>query len=142
LKIKKIRIDKLYFQYKPDNFVRDLFPGKEEDMLRVDNSPHFKFAKLYQKIGKNILQEYKYTDYIKLMIAWGRDDKHNLWKVKRFVKTYDSIKSKGFKRHITVVKEPIHKKFFKKGYEISHGHHRAAICSSLGLTRISCQIKE
>lgn len=140
LKVEKIPVSELFFQYEPDSFLREFFPGTDEEMLRVDHSPHFRFAELYGRIGKKILKQYNDTDYIKLMIAWGRNDKHNLWKVKRFMNTYDSIKSKGLKGPISVLDKPLHKKFFKKGYEIFHGHHRAAICLSLGMNVIPCQI--
>jgi len=65
-KTERIAIDKLFFQYEPDSFLREFFLGPEDVMLRVDHSPHFRFAELYGKIGKDILNQYQDTDYIKI----------------------------------------------------------------------------
>jgi len=138
----KIPVDELYFQYVPSTFRREFFPGPEESMLRLDNSPHYEFCMLYREIGDQIWKQYKETDYIKLMIAWGRDDKHNRWKVRRFLDTFSSIQKNGIRNRIIVLEKPMYKKFFKRGYEIFHGHHRASSLAALGHSFIPCTISK
>lgn len=130
----------LYFQYEPESFLREFYPGDEATMLRIENTPHYKFLKLYQEIGKDIWNVYNDTDYIKMMIKWGRDDKHNKWKVARFLDTYNDIKKNGLRDTVSVLKDPMHRKSYVNGYEIFHGHHRSAVCCALNYKEISCTI--
>ncbi len=140
IKRKIIDIDKLYFQYIPNEFLKDVYPGGEEDMLSLINSPHYRFLELYNEIGKKIWNNYKETDYIKLMKFWGRDDKYNRQKVAKFIKTYNSIRKRGLQKRIVVLNKPMYKKFFLDGYEIYHGHHRASICKFLEYKKVPCVI--
>jgi len=137
------QIDNLYFQYVPNEFIREFYYGPEDEMLKIKNSPHYRFLLTYQEIGDQILkpENFNQTHYIQLMIAWGRDLKHNTWKTKRFVNTYENIKSKGLNSPITIVRKPLYQKLFKKGYEIYHGHHRAACCLALNYDKITCIFK-
>ena len=141
-KIKAINIDTndLYFQYIPEKFFRELYTGKTEDMLSLINTPHYRFLILYEKVGDGIWDQYKDTDYVKLMMRWGRNDKFNKKKVSKFIETYKSIKKKGFQGRISVLNKPINKKNFEHGYEIYHGHHRASICKCLGYRNMPCMI--
>lgn len=143
-KIRNLAIpsNQIYFQYEPGTFLKEFFRGDESQMLRVDNSPHFEFVKLYKDIGKDIWDCYKETRYIRLMIAWGRDDKHNRWKADRFISTYESILKKGLFSRVVVLNEPMYKKFFVNGYEIFHGHHRSAICAVLSIDPIPCTVSK
>ncbi len=138
---------KIYFQYEPKTFLKEFFPGDESEMLRVSNSPHYEFAKLYMDIGRQILTCYNDTRYVRLMIAWGRDDKHNKWKVGRFLETFDSIKKKGLSSRVIVLSKPLYKQTFGDPrfagrYEIFHGHHRAAICAALNIEPIPCTLSK
>ena len=139
---KVIDVDKLYFQYIPEKFFKEIYPGDEKDMFSLINSPHYKFLLLYNKIGKDIWECYRDTAYVKLQELWGRDDKTNRKKVVKFIKTYKSVKKYGLKKRIIVLNKPMHKQFFVDGYEIYHGHHRAAICKVLGFSKIKCIVSE
>jgi len=136
----KLHLDNLYFQYLPDKFFKDVYPGDEKTMMSVINSPHYKFLEIYREIGNKIWDCYKDTDYIRLMKFWGRNDKYNRSKVRNLIKIYNSIKSKGLKSRIVVSIRPMYKKFFDEGYEIYHGHHRAAVCCILGHNKVKCRI--
>ena len=136
----KIFIDDLYFQYIPDEFFREVYLGPEEEMMSLANSPHYRFLSLYQEIGKDIWQCYEETDYVKLMKFWGRSDKYNRNKVRKFIKTYNDIKKNGLKKKINVLESPMYRQFFSKGYEIYHGHHRASICKALEKRSLVCTV--
>lgn len=73
-----------------------------------------------------------------MMKYWGRGEKHNIWKVKRFLNNYNSIKKNGIKNPISVLRRPMHNKALHEGFEIYHGHHRATICFILGYKKIPC----
>jgi hypothetical protein len=139
---KVIDVDKLYFQYIPEKFFKEIYPGDEKQMLSLENCPHYKFLLLYRKIGKAIWKCYRDTDYVKLQRLWGRDDKYSRKKAVTFIKTYKDIKKNGLKKRIVVLDKPMHKQFFVDGYEIYHGHHRAAICKVLGFGKIKCIISK
>lgn len=136
-------VNSLYFQYVPNEFIKDFYPGDEKNMLSVCNSPHYRFLVLYQKIGSEICNPkiFNETDYIRMMIRWNRDGNHNKWKVNRFIETYESIKQKGLLSSLVITKTPLHYKFFEQGYEICHGHHRSACCLALNIYSISCFLK-
>jgi len=140
IKEMKLSLDDLYIQYVPGRFFREVFPGDEKTMLSIVSSPHYRFLQLYIEVGEGIWEHYDDTDYIHLMEFWGRKDKYNRKKVTNFVKTYNSIKANGLKNPIVVSQTPIYKKFFDDGYEIYHGHHRAAICKILGYKKVECRI--
>ena len=142
IKKKIIDIDNLYFQYIPEKFFKEIYPGDEKGMLRLENCPHYKFLLLYREIGKDIWNCYKDTDYIKLQILWGRDDKYTRKKASMFIKTYKDIKKHGLKKRIVVLDKPMHRQFFINGYEIYHGHHRAAICKVLGFNKVKCMVSK
>lgn len=135
-----ISISKLHFQYVPKEFHKEFYKGSTKDMMKVENSPHYSFIKLYSEIGGKIFKEYNNTDYIKMMKKWGRDDKHNVWKMKRFIDTYTSIKRQGFYGQLSVLEEPLYEKLFEDGFEIYHGHHRSAICLLIGMMDVPCKI--
>lgn len=140
LRNKTISIDKLFFQYTPGRIPEDLFCGTREEMMNVKNTPHFRFVKLYLEIGNKILEKYKETDYCKLMIYWNRTDKHNKWKIKRFIKTINYIKQTKKVNTISVLDKPMHQKMFNDGYEIYHGHHRVAVWAALNHQNIKCKV--
>jgi hypothetical protein len=143
--IKHIRLSDLYFQYYPDTFLAEFFTGDTiGEKLSLENTPHYAFAAFCEKKGKKACKEYHNERYIQLMLAWGRDDKHNQWKSKRFFDTFNSIKSKGFQGMITVVRKPVYEDHIsdRHGFEIYHGHHRAAICYFLGHKKIKCEFVE
>ena len=142
IKKKYIEIDRLHFQYIPDEFLKEVYPGPEEEMMNLVNSPHYRFLKLYEKIGTEIWKFYEETDYVKLMKFWGRDDKYNRDKVTKFIKTYKSIRKQGLQKRIILLDKPMYKQFFKEGYEIYHGHHRAVICKFLGIKKVPCTISK
>ena len=140
IKIKNIDIDRIYFQYIPEKFFKEIYSGDPGEMLSLGNSPHYKLLVLYDKIGKDIWKCYKDTDYVKLQRLWGRSNKYCRKKISKFIKTYKSIRKYGLKKHIVVLDKPMYKQFFIDGYEIYHGHHRAVIYKILGFKKIRCMI--
>lgn len=142
MKTVKVAIVDLHFQYIPEKFFKDLYPGSESDMLKLHNTPHYRFLKLYEELGKDIWDCYEETDYFKLMKRWGRDDKFSRKKIKRLIGNYRSILKDGLQSNITVLNEPLYKKHFNKGYEIWNGHHRAVICCVLGYKNLNCFVRE
>ncbi len=140
IKTHGVAIDLLHFQYEPDNFIKRFFPGPDKSMLEIVNTPHYRFIKLYQEIGGEIMNRLNETPYIRLMTAWGRDAKHNVWKAKRFIQTYNSIRKNGISKPIVILEEPLHQKTFEQGYEIYHGHHRSAVCAALGHKSIKSKV--
>ena len=147
-----VKLRKLHFQYIEPVFNKKFWPG-EGDCLAVRNSPHVRFLKTYEKVGSNWDILWK-TDYINQMKYWysigykKRNKKFMRRKIQRFISLYCSIKKNGFKQYhrINILKTPLwitrygKTAPFLKGYEIWHGHHRAACCYVLGIHKVPCAI--
>ena len=147
-----IPLQRIHFQYIPPPIFNKQFWHGDGSLL-VQNSPHVRFLKQYVEIGKNYKQLWN-TDYVKLMLYWNslgyhnRTDKFIKSKIDRFTSLYKNMKRHGFteSNRIEVLKQPFWKTRYVDcpdwvvGYEMWHGHHRAACAYFLGMKEIPCNL--
>lgn len=140
-----VPISDLRFQYISLIYNREFWHG--DGSLSVANSPHVRFLRSYQE---NPNLDIWHTDYVKLMLYWNSIGFHNRdrpfieSKVHRLTTLFKSVQKNGFDKtsRINILEEPFWKTRYRKevpnfsGYEIWHGHHRAACCYVLGITDV------
>ena len=149
-----VKVSSLHCQHIPWLFDSKIWHG--DDPMLIQNSPHVRFLRVYEKVGDN-RQKLLETDYAEMYRDWDRkgfrrfnkkprDDKYINFKISRIISVYEAIKRKGFshKYPIDVLETPFwktrygHDAGFLQGREIWHGHHRAASSFCLEIDRVPC----
>ena len=134
VKIKKIDLKKLHYQYRPEI---------DGDRLLID-SPHFEIAKLYYIHGlKWVENNYDKTKYFLFQKDILLKDPHV---PKGKIRLFDSLREGYLKKghendYIVVLKDPLVKTRYGVDidlplFEIFIGHHRAAALLALGKGRV------
>jgi hypothetical protein len=141
-KRKTISIDEVSVMYNPDNFThyKSLHNGGEEQILDISMSPHCKFLKSYISIGDGIWQNLHQDSYYRMWRQIGKSKRSVRNKIKRFITTFESIKSNGFTGQIMITDKPLVANPYTKKYELYDGHHRAACCCVLGIKTVDAII--
>lgn len=144
---KSIDLSELKIQYVPHIFNQELLASKN-DPLSIIHSPHVQCLFAYLR-GEDLWD----TDYVKLLQYWNqigygsRKSKYIHNKVRSLIGLYNSIK-KGYNKKclIEILTCPFFETRygceypFPRGYEIWHGHHRAACCVVLGISSVKCRV--
>ncbi len=151
IRTRDVKTGRLHFQYVPAVFNQYFWHG--DGTLLIKNSPHIRFLQTFDKVGMNWDELWK-TDYVNLMLYWNSIGYHNRTdefirsKIKRFTTLFRSMKNNGYRpqSRIEILKTPFWesrygvKTDFVRGYEIWHGHHRAACCYFLGIKIMTCNL--
>jgi len=118
-------------QYNPERFHlwKSLHKGRDNEVLNMLYSPHYKF-----------LKNRKDKSYYQLQKLFGRNNKWIKNKVNKFLGVFESIKNDGFKGSIMILETSIVKNEYNSGFEIFEGHHRVACVLILNIKEIQCQI--
>ena len=147
-----ISVDALNFQCIKPVFCPDLWESHT-----AEGSPHARFLRDYMQHGKdwNILLK---TDYIEQYRRWNdmgfrrfngeeRGKPYFKLKILNFISLFQSIKKNGYDSAsvLSVLRPPFWATRYNasmpfSGYEIWHGHHRAACCYVLGIKSVPCNI--
>jgi len=130
-KLEMIEPIKLYAQYNPERFNlwESLHLGSKKKVLNMIFSPHYRF-----------LVNREDEAYYKLQRMFGRNNKWIRNKTEKFLSVYEDIKQNGFTENLMVLKTPLVKNKYNKGFEIFEGHHRTSIALFLNIKEIPCDI--